>query len=306
LVFAGTPEFAVPVLDALVRGGHRMLAAYTQPDRPAGRGREPRPSAVKRRALALGIAVEQPSTLRTLEARRRLAAFEPDAIIVVAYGLKFGPKVLALPRLGCINVHASLLPRWRGAAPIQRAILAGDQETGVSVMRMVEAMDAGPVFTRVTTAIGPEENSGELQERLAMLGAEALLHALPAIASHAIVPEPQEPGLITHAAKLEKREARVDWQRSATELVRATRAFVPWPVAETAWGEVVLRLHRCRALQEATVAAPGTVLRAGREGIDVATGAGVLRVLRIQAPGGNVLDAAQFVAARELVGARFA
>lgn len=310
IIFAGTPEFAVPTLEALVAGGHQVVAAYTQPDRPAGRGRQLVASAVKQRALALGIPCEQPGTLRTVSSRARLAAFNPDLMVVVAYGLLLGPKVLAIPTLGCVNVHASLLPRWRGAAPIQRAILAGDGETGVAIMRMDRGLDTGPVYAMRHTPIGHDESARDLQERLAVLGAALLAETLPAILGRAVVPEPQHAGAATYAHKLEKREARLDWSRSAAELARAVRAFDPWPVAEAQWGDIVLRLHRARALPgtdaDAAAVAPGTVLSADRHGIDVATGAGVLRVLVLQAPGGRILDAAQFVAARELIGARFA
>ena len=306
IVFAGTPEFAVPSLAALCAAGHTVVAAYTQPDRPAGRGRQLAASPVKQRALALGIPVEQPDSLRTAAARARLAALEPDLMVVVAYGLLLGPKVLALPTFGCVNVHASLLPRWRGAAPIQRAILAGDAETGVSIMRMDQGLDTGPVYAERATPIGHEESARQLHDRLAVLGAELLVETVPGILKRALTPTPQLTVGVCYARKLEKREARLDWSWPAVELARAVRAFDPWPVAETQWGEVVLRIHRARALEAAAGAAPGTVLRAGGDGIDVATGAGVLRLLALQAPGGKVLEAGQFVAARELVGARFA
>lgn len=307
LVFAGTPAFAVPTLDALVASGHPVVAVYTQPDRPAGRGRQLTASPVKQRALALGIPVEQPGTLRTVTARARLAALAPDLMVVVAYGLLLGPRVLALPTLGCVNIHASLLPRWRGAAPIQRAILAGDAEAGVAVMRMDLSLDTGPVYSMRATPIGHDETALELHDRLAVLGAELLAQTLPAILSRAVTPAPQSANGATYAHKLEKREARLDWSLPAATLARAVRAFNPWPIAETQWGEAVLRIHRARAVESAPSAvAPGTVLAAGREGIDVATGAGLLRVLALQAPGGKVLEASQFVAARELVGARFA
>jgi methionyl-tRNA formyltransferase len=306
IVFAGTPDFAVPTLDALAAAGLTVVAAYTQPDRPAGRGRQLAASPVKQRALALGIPVEQPGTLRTAAARARLAALAPDLLVVVAYGLLLGPKVLALPTFGCVNVHASLLPRWRGAAPIQRAILAGDAETGVAIMRMDQGLDTGPVYAERATPIGGQETARELHDRLAALGAELLIETLPGILKRALTPTPQLATGVTYAHKLEKREARLDWSRPALELARAVRAFDPWPIAETLWGDTVLRIHRARALDAGTDAAPGTVLRAGRDGIDVAAGSGVLRLLALQAPGGKVLEAAQFVAARELVGARFA
>ena len=306
IVFAGTPEFAVPTLEALVGAGHQVVAVYTQPDRPAGRGRRLMASPVKQRSLALGIPVEQPGTLRTATARARLVAHAPDLMVVVAYGLLLGPRILALPTQGCVNVHASLLPRWRGAAPIQRAVLAGDAETGVAIMRMDRGLDTGPVYAMHATAIGHDESAAALHDRLALLGARLLIETLPAILNRAVRPAPQAETGATYAHKLEKREARLDWTRPAAVLACAVRAFDPWPIAETLWGDVVLRIHRAQALAEATPAPAGTVLKADRHGIDVATGQGVLRLLAVQAPGGKVLDAAQFVAARELVGARLA
>jgi len=304
IVFAGTPEFAVPTLDALVAAGQRVVAVYTQPDRPAGRGRQLTASPVKQRALALGLPVEQPASLRSAAARTRLAGYRPDLMVVVAYGLLLGPKLLALPALGCVNVHASLLPRWRGAAPIQRAILAGDAETGVAIMRMDPGLDTGPVHAERATPIGAHESARALHDRLAALGAALLVETLPAIVAGA-TPVAQAARGATYAHKLTKAEARLDWSRSALELDRAVRAFDPWPIAETRWGEVVLRIHRAMVVEGPSAAAPGTVLRADRDGIEVATGAGVLRLLALQAPGGKVLDAAQFVAGRELTGARF-
>ena len=304
LVFAGTPEFAVPSLVALVEAGHRVVAAYTQPDRPAGRGRALQPSSVKRRATALGIPVAQPVSLRSVAERSRFVALEPDALIVAAYGLLLGPKLLAVPRLGCFNVHASLLPRWRGAAPIQRAIEAGDAETGVCIMHMDRGLDTGPVYARRALAIGAHETAPELNDRLSAAGAALLVATLPGIAAGALHPEPQPSSGACYARKLEKSEARLDWAQDALALERRVRAFLPWPVAETAWQEQALRLFAARAVEGD--GAPGAVLRADAAGIVVACGSGALCIERLQLPGGKPLSAAQFLAARPLAGERFA
>jgi methionyl-tRNA formyltransferase len=309
LAFAGTPEFAVPALDALVAAGHRVGGVWTQPDRPAGRGRRLQPSPVKARALALGLPVHQPESLKTPEARAPLAALAPDAMVVVAYGLILPRAALDLPRHGCFNIHASLLPRWRGAAPIQRAILAGDAETGVCVMRMAQGLDTGPVILRKAVAIGAEETAAELHDRLAALGARAMVDALALVERGEARDEPQDDARATYAKKLEKSEARIDWSGDARAIARAVRAFHPWPVAETPWNGQVLRVWRATALDGAPAAtggaAPGTVIAAGKHGIDVACGAGVLRIAEAQLPGGKVLSAAQLAAARAFAGARF-
>ena len=305
ILFAGTPEFAVPPLAALLDAGHQVVAVYTQPDRPAGRGRQIQPSPVKALALERGIPVEQPVSLkRDPEAVDRLRALAPDLMIVVAYGLLLPPVVLEIPRLGCVNVHASLLPRWRGAAPIQRAVLAGDPETGVCVMRMEEGLDTGPVYRRLATPIGPRETAGQLHDRLASLGAQALLEALPDILAGA-VPEPQNPALATYANKLVKEEARIDWFAPAERTACQIRAFDPWPVAEARLDGTVLRIWEAEALSKPTEAKPGTVLETGRDGILVATGAGILRILRLQAPGKRPMSARDFLNARSLDGQKF-
>ena len=305
-MFAGTPAFAVPSLEALVAAGHSVVAVYTQPDRPAGRGRALSASPVKQRALALGLTVEQPVTLASAAARAILTAADADMMVVVAYGLLLGPRVLALPRHGCINLHASLLPRWRGAAPIQRAIEAGDAETGVCVMHMDQALDAGPVYAREVLALHARETAGSLHDRLSIAGAELLARTLPAIAAGAITPETQPRAGVTWARKLAKSEARIDWSTSAEALDRKLRAFTPWPIAETAWGDELLRIHSAQPVSVAAPdAAPGSVLSAAANGIVVACGQGTLRVTRLQLAGGRVLEAQAFLAARDLSGARF-
>jgi methionyl-tRNA formyltransferase len=306
VLYAGTPEFALPALDALVAAGHTPVAVLTQPDRPAGRGLRAEPGPVKRRALALGLPVLQPATLRDEAAQAELAALSPDVLVVVAYGLILPAAVLALPRLGCVNVHASLLPRWRGAAPIQRAILAGDEVTGVSIMRMEEGLDTGPVYATRSTRIGPEETAGELHDRLAALGAEALVDALPGIADGSLRAEPQDAARATYAARIEKTEARIDWLQPAAAIARRVRAFNPWPVADTCYGDARLRIWRASARPDgAGGAEPGTVVAAGPDGIDVATGDGILRVVSLQMPGRRVVSAGDFANAHAVLGVRF-
>jgi len=306
LVFAGTPDLAVPSLDALIAAGHDCAAVYTQPDRPAGRGRKLQQSPVKDSALARAIPVRQPETFkRDPQAVAELAALDPDLMVVVAYGLLLPKSVLAIPRLGCVNVHASLLPRWRGAAPIQRAILAGDAETGVCIMRMEAGLDTGPVYSRLVTPIGSEDTGGSLHDRLAVLGARALIDAIPGIADGTLVPEPQDPAGAIYAHKIDKAEAEIDWTAPAAAIERQVRAFDPWPVAQTRLGGEVLRIWSAHAISQArTEVLPGTVTVASRAGIEVATGVGTLRVLRLQAPGKRPMDALDFLNARHLDGAR--
>lgn len=307
LVFAGTPDFAAAPLRRLLDDGYSIRAVYTQPDRPAGRGRKPRPSPVKACALEAGIPVYQPASLRDAEAQTELAALAPDLMIVVAYGLILPESVLAIPRLGCVNVHASLLPRWRGAAPIQRAILAGDQTTGITLMQMDAGLDTGPMLAHTTLDIGPEETGGSLHDRLAEAGAALLAERLPDLLAGRIQAQPQPEHGATYAEKLRKDEARLDWAAPASALERQVRAFDPWPVAQTRLDEAVIRIWAARALPaDVTRARPGEVLAAGREGIDVACGEGILRLSRLQAPGGRALDAAAFLNGRPLrAGARF-
>ncbi|MBN2886636.1 MAG: methionyl-tRNA formyltransferase [Chromatiaceae bacterium] len=307
LIFAGTPEFAVPTLAALINAECEVLGVYTQPDRPAGRGRKLQASPVKQLALEHGLQVYQPHSLkRDPEAVAELAALGADLMVVVAYGLLLPESVLAAPRLGCVNVHASLLPRWRGAAPIQRALLAGDADSGVCIMRMEAGLDTGPVYHRLVTPIGPDETGASLHDRLAALGAQALIEALPGILSGEHCPEPQDERLATYAHKLSKDEARIDWQRPAIEIERQIRAFDPWPVAETRLEGEVLRLWAAQAEPEAPArAAPGSVLATGKAGIEVATGAGRLRITRLQPAGKRPMAAADFLNARRLDGVCF-
>lgn len=287
IVFAGTPEFAAEHLKALLTGRHRVIAVYTQPDRPAGRGQKLTPSPVKQLALQHDIPVHQPLTLRDPAAQAELAALEPDLMVVVAYGLILPQAVLDTPRLGCINSHASLLPRWRGAAPIQRAIEAGDAESGVTVMRMEAGLDTGPMLLKVTTPIGSEDTGGSLHDRLAGLGAQAVVEAVDALAAGNLPGEKQDDALATYAHKLNKDEARLDWSRPAQELERKIRAFNPWPICHGSLNGESLKV--LAAVPGQGSGAPGTILAASREGLTVACGSGALLLTRLQLPGGKPL-----------------
>ena len=298
IVFAGTPEFAVPSLRAAC-GKAEVVAVYTQPDRPAGRGRGLQASPVKQEALARGIPVQQPESLRTPEDREALRALKPDLMVVVAYGLLLPQKILDIPADGCWNVHASLLPRWRGAAPIQRAIEAGDAETGVCLMRMEKGLDTGPVLLSQSLAIGEAETGGQLHDRLAELGAQVLSDGLGLLrAGIRPVPRPQPVEGVTYAHKLDKAEAKLDWSKPAEALARKVRAFNPWPVAEAMLAGERVRIHGAVAIEASAAAAPGSVLAAGRDGIDVACGEGALRIRVLQRDGGKAITAADWLNAR--------
>ena len=287
IVFAGTPEFAAEHLKALLDGPDEVVAVYTQPDRPAGRGQKLMPSPVKQLALAHDIPVLQPPTLRAVEAQAELAALQPDLMVVVAYGLILPQAVLDIPRLGCINSHASLLPRWRGAAPIQRAVQAGDAESGVTVMRMEAGLDTGPMLLKVTTPIGAEDTGGTLHDRLAQMGPGAVLQAIAGLAAGTLEGEAQDDVLATYAHKLNKDEARLDWQRPAQELERLVRAFNPWPVCHSTLDGAAVKVLAARVVNEQGV--PGTILSASKDGLVVACGEQALALTRLQLPGGKAL-----------------
>ncbi len=299
VAFAGTPEFAVPCLTACLASGVEVVAVYTQPDRPAGRGRKLCPSPVKQAALDAGLPVEQPESLKSAAAQRTLAGYAADLLVVVAYGLILPRRVLAIPRYGGWNVHASLLPRWRGAAPIQRAILAGDSESGVGLMQMEAGLDTGPVQLERRTPILREDTGGSLHDRLAALGAEVLGEGLLRLQSGAPLPaHAQAEAGITYARKLDKAEARLDFTRPALELERQVRAFDPWPVAEGTIAGEPLRVWAAQAIATSHAATPGSVLAAGRDGIDVACGAGALRITVVQRAGGKRIGALDYLNAR--------
>jgi methionyl-tRNA formyltransferase len=304
LVFAGTPDFAVPHLAACRSNNVDIAAVYTQPDRPAGRGRALAQSPVKQAALAAGIAVEQPENFKDAGACERLRAYAPDLLVVVAYGLILPKRVLAIPRLGCWNVHASLLPRWRGAAPIQRALLAGDAQTGVCLMQMAAGLDTGPVLLRDALPIAADDTAGSLHDKLAALGARLLATGIERVAGGlALAAEPQSDEGVTYAHKLDKAEALLDWTEPANLLERKVRAFNPWPVAEARLAGETLRIWKALALlaekaPSAQGQTPGSIVAAGRDGIDVACASGVLRLLEVQRAGGRRIAAADFVNAR--------
>jgi len=299
LAFAGTPDFAVPHLAACKNPNVEIVAVYTQPDRPAGRGRQLTPSPVKRAALAAQRRVEQPQTLKDPQAQQRLRELDLDLLIVVGYGLILPRKVLAMPRLGCWNVHASLLPRWRGAAPIQRALLAGDHETGVCLMQMEAGLDTGPVLLRRELAIAPSDTGGSLHDRLAVLGADVLAEGLARVLrGEAMTPQPQPDDGATYAHKLDKAEARLDWNDSAAALERKVRAFDPWPVAEAHIGSERLRIWAAQALPDAAAVAPGSVIARSRDGIDVACAQGILRITQVQRDGGKRIHVRDYLNAR--------
>jgi methionyl-tRNA formyltransferase len=298
IVFAGTPEFAVPSLRAAA-SRNEVVAVYTQPDRPAGRGRGLQASKIKLEAIQRGIPVLQPESLKSQLARDALRALKPDLLVVVAYGLILPQSILDIPTHGCWNVHASLLPRWRGAAPIQRAIEAGDSETGVCLMQMAKGLDTGPVLLSQRIAIGAQETGGQLHDRLAELGAQTLADGLGLLrAGMRPVPQPQQAIGVTYAHKLDKAEARLDWSQPADVLARKVRAFNPWPVAEATLADERVRIHDAVALPLAHAVTPGSLLLANREGIDIACGDGALRIRVLQREGGKPITAADWVNAR--------
>ena len=302
IAFAGTPDFALPALDAIAASRHRLAVIYTQPDRPAGRGQKLTASPVKERGFALGLPIEQPRTLRDPAAAATLAAFAPDVMVVVAYGLLLPEAVLGVPRLGCLNIHASLLPRWRGAAPVARAIMAGDAATGVCVMRMEAGLDTGPVMLRHEVPIGARETAGELQARLAAEGGRLIVPALDALAAGTARFEPQDAARATWAHKLEKSEARLSWREPARALERRIRALNPWPIAETTLDGAQLRIYEAEVVAAQSGSVPGTILQAGADGIVVMTAEEALAIRRLQLPGRRAVPAADFANARRLVG----
>ncbi len=304
IIFAGTPEFAATALNALLTTSHRVIAVYTQPDRPAGRGKKLQPSPVKQLALARGIEVRQPASLKDTAAQAELDGLTADLMVVAAYGLLLPQAVLDAPRLGCVNIHASLLPRWRGAAPIQRAILAGDEESGVTIMQMEAGLDCGPMLHTLKTPILRDDTAGNLHDRLAELGARALLESLGGLADGSLQAEKQDDDSATYAKKLDKQEAIIDWSQPALEIDRQVRAFNPWPVAQCDLQGQVMRIWRAHPLPNPLPenSWPGQILNTGKAGIDVATGAHALRITELQMPGRRAMSAADFLNAHSLDG----
>lgn len=295
ILFAGTPEFAARHLEALLGSPHHLVGVLTQPDRPAGRGRKLTAGPVKRLAEASGIPVLQPPSLKSEDALAPLHAWAPDVMVVVAYGLLLPQAVLDIPPRGCVNVHASLLPRWRGAAPIQRAILAGDDESGVSIMAMEAGLDSGPVYLQRSCPIHTTDTSGDLHDRLADLGPGALLEVLGRLEAGAARATPQDASRVTYAPKIQKSEARLDWRQSAAAIHRAVRAFNPWPVAHGYVGDTLLRVWECRPVAAAGNAPPGTITAAGPDGLTVATGDGAILITRLQLAGGRPMAAGDYL-----------
>jgi methionyl-tRNA formyltransferase len=288
VIFMGTPEFSVPVLDALVAAGHEIAAVYCQPPRPAGRGKRDRPSPVQARAESLGLPVRHPESLKGAEAQAEIAALEADVAVVVAYGLILPRAVLDAPAHGCLNIHASLLPRWRGAAPIQRAIMAGDAETGICIMRMEAGLDTGPVLLREATPIGAEDTAGSLHDRLSEMGARLVTEALARLDT--LAPRPQPEIGVTYAAKIEKAEARIDWQRPATEVDRSIRGLSPFPGAWCLAGDE--RVKILGSVLAEGQGAPGEVLD---DRLTVACGSGAIRLTRLQRAGRGSQGTAEFL-----------
>lgn len=305
IVFAGTPDFSVPALEALLASDHTVRAVYTQPDRAAGRGRRLRPSPVKVAAQAAGIPVFQPERLGSSGELEQLSALAPDLVVVIAYGIILPRKVLELPPLGCVNVHASLLPRWRGAAPIQRAIMAGDPVSGVTIMQMDVGLDTGPMLYKKEYAVDPMITAEQMHEDLARLGALALTEALPGIESRSLTPEPQDESGVCYAEKLRKQESRLDWTLPAIELQRRVCALNSWPVAQTGMNDGVLRIWRAQAIPGNSRQAPGSVVESARKQIDVVTGDGFLRLLEVQRSGGRRISSTEFLNAVDVSGVRF-
>jgi methionyl-tRNA formyltransferase len=307
VAFAGTPQFALPALEALL-AHHSVAGVLTQPDRPSGRGRLMSASPVKQLALARGVPLAQPPTLRSAAAQAQLRAWAPEALVVVAYGLLLPPEVLAIPPAGCLNIHASLLPRWRGAAPVQRAILAGDAETGVTLMLMDEGLDTGPVLLERRHPIARSDTGGSLLEALSRLGAAALLEALEGLAAGTLEPRPQSAQGVTHAPKVTKAEAQVDWRREAADIERQVRAFNPVPIAETRLGGEQLRIFAAEAVSAPTAGhskqETGTIIEVSGNSMLVQCGNGLLAIREVQRAGGRPMAVRDFAHSRSLAGER--
>jgi methionyl-tRNA formyltransferase len=298
IVFAGTPDFAVPTLQALLDSEHQICGVYTQPDRPAGRGRKLTASPVKALAVSANLPVFQPENFKQAGALEQLAALEPDLIVVIAYGLILPQAVLDIPKFGSINVHGSLLPRWRGAAPIHRAVMAGDDKTGITIMKVVKKLDAGDMLYKIECPINADSTSSELHDQLAEIGAQGLIQVVNQIEQGTLIAEPQDEALVTYAHKLEKNEAMLDWQKSAQELDRQVRGLNAWPVAQTLYKGEVLRVWRSEVIDGESDLPAGTI-SCQQHALDVATGNGILRLLEVQLPGGKRIAGKDFLNAHQ-------
>jgi len=289
VIFAGTPDFAASSLAAVLNSHHQVVAVYTQPDRKAGRGKKISMSPVKELALKHDIPVEQPDNFKSEESLDRLASYQADVMVVVAYGLLLPQSVLDTPKLGCINVHGSLLPRWRGAAPIQRAIQAGDTETGVTIMQMEAGLDTGPMLLTATLPITEQDTGSSLHDKLAEQGAQLLVEALDKLSNKQLSPTPQDDSLATYAHKLSKAEAQLDWQKNAKDLERTIRAFNSWPVAYSIIDDATVRVWQAEVCQSQTTSEPGVILQADSNGILVACGQDALLLTVLQLPGSRAM-----------------
>ncbi len=305
VVYAGTPDFAVPALRALIRSTHHVVAVYTQPDRPAGRGRKLTESPIKQCAVTNGIPVYQPESLKSHDDQQALRNLDCDIMVVAAYGLMLPVAVLETPRLGCINIHASLLPRWRGAAPIQRSIQAGDPQSGVTIMQMAKGLDTGDMLLKQSVVINPDTTAGELHDTLAEIGSEGVLKVLPSLCLGQIQAEVQDNKRANYAHKISKQEAEIDWAQSSEEIHRTVCAFNPFPIAFTRLGDKVVRIWRSRVSDLVSTGKPGDVLYATNGEIRVATGSGVLCLESLQMPGKKAVSAAEFLNGRKLDGVTF-
>lgn len=295
IIFAGTPKFAVPTLKKLIASEYHVAGVYTQPDRPAGRGQQIQASPIKQLAMTHQLPIFQPKTLRDIDAQNQMRTLHADIMVVVAYGLILPESVLKIPRLGCVNLHPSLLPRWRGAAPIPRTIEAGDAETGITIMQMDKGMDTGPIIKQEKMPLTGFETSQSLNDIFSERGAELMLEALHTLENHTACLSAQDPDWATYAHKIEKKEAVIDWQQPAIAIANKIRAFNPWPVTQTTFAKQVLRIWSAKAIDETTTQAPGSIIRVEKEVFFVATGNGVLQVTSVQLPGKKRMIATDFI-----------
>ena len=299
LIFAGSPDFACPSLERLVNSHHTIAAVYTQPDRPAGRGRKLTPTAIKQLAQQYQLPICDPPSLKTNEAADALLALHADVMVVIAYGLLLPANILKIPRLGCVNLHPSLLPQWRGATPIQHTLLSGETTTGITIMQLDEGMDSGPILSQIPTAVLPTETAGELHLRLAHQGAEQLLETLNQLEQGSITPQPQDHQKATYTRKIQKADALIDWQQPAVELAHQVRAFNPWPIAYTHWQGHILRIWEAIAVDQYCDKPCGQLIAVSKDGIDINTGMGLLRVHTVQLPGKRPVDIQAFINAHQ-------